>query len=468
MKSHWPVVEIGEITLPVEKVDPVKLFPKGEFKYVDISSIDSKSYKVAEAKTFLAKNAPSRARQVVKENDIAFSTVRTNLKRIAKIGKELDKQIASTGFAIIRSAPQVVPSYLFYYLITDEFTEEVSSLQRGASYPAVRPSDVFSRRIPLPPLPEQKRIIAKLDILFAHLDQLRARLDKIPVLLKQFRQAVLTQGVTGKLTEEWRKNVRSINGDSEQLLLNIQQDRIRAYQRQLELSKKGKGKKPKAVDDNSFMPVVIRNRDLPDSWKNTRIRDLADCLDYIRKPINKDERATRQGSVPYYGANGQVGLIDDYLFDEDLVVVVEDETFIGREIPFSYIIRGKSWVNNHAHVLRPLGGITVEYLNISLAYYNFIPLTAGTTGRRKLTQKSLLEAILPVAPLEEQGEIIRRVESLFTLSNRVETSYQILKEKLDHLPQGILSKAFGGELIGNELEAYSTPIDSLFIAAEPS
>jgi type I restriction enzyme S subunit len=158
-----------------------------------------------------------------------------------------------------------------------------------------------------------------------------------------------------------------------------------------------------AIDDQDF---------LPQGWCVTNIGCITECLDYIRRPIKKSERESDKGLIPYYGANGQVGTINDYLFDEDLVLVVEDETFIGRIKPFSYIIRGKSWVNNHAHVLRPLGGISVDYLNLCLERYDFIPLTSGTTNRRKLTQVGLLEAKLMIAPLAEQTRIVARVTQL--------------------------------------------------------
>ena len=105
-----------------------------------------------------------------------------------------------------------------------------------------------------------------------------------------------------------------------------------------------------------------------------------------------------------------MGWISEHLFDEDLVLVVEDETFIGRVKPFSYVVRGRSWVNNHAHVLRPLGGMSAEYLNLCLHRYDFVPLTSGTTNRRKLTQPGLLDAEFMLAPMAEQRRIVARVE----------------------------------------------------------
>jgi type I restriction enzyme S subunit len=342
--------------------------------------------------------------------------------------------------AVAQPYSGIDPRYLFHYLRSQK--QDFIEKGKGGAQPNISQTVIKEHPFPLAPLPEQKRIVTKLDTLFGHLDQLRTRREKIPELIKQFRRAVLSQAATGKLTEDWRSNHSNIDG-TEGLLRRIQEMRVNTHI--------GSPKR-RSVKDSSFSPVVDQNDLYPESWRVTRIGDISECLDYIRRPINKDERLTRKGNIPYYGANGQVGWIDDYLFDEDLVVVVEDETFIGREIPFSYIIRGKSWVNNHAHVLRPIGGISVDYLNSCLAYYNFIPMTAGTTGRRKLTQGALLNAPLPIAPLEEQIEIVRKVEALFTVAEQIELSYKTLQEKTEQLPQAILSKAFRGELVAQEIE----------------
>src|SRR5437762_9259028 len=81
--------------------------------------------------------------------------------------------------------------------------------------------------------------------------------------------------------------------------------------------------------------------------------EVVDILDSRRIPVNSDERAKRVGDVPYYGATGQVGWIDDCIFDEELVLLGEDGApFLDHTKPKAYMIRGKSWVNNHAHVLR--------------------------------------------------------------------------------------------------------------------
>jgi type I restriction enzyme S subunit len=176
------------------------------------------------------------------------------------------------------------------------------------------------------------------------------------------------------------------------------------------------------------------------------IDQIAENLDYLRVPVNKKTRAGVEEGYPYYGANGQVGWINDYIFDEPLVLVVEDETFTGREKPFSYKITGKSWVNNHAHVLRPTGATSVDYLNYSLARYPFTPLTTGTTGRRKLTKSALMSAPYGLPPLAEQHRIVAEVERRLSVAQEVEGVVAASLRRAERLRQSILKQAFAGRL----------------------
>ena len=208
LPEGWEETTLDEITLKVEKVMPEQT-PDEYFEYIDIASIDNESNKITDPKSLLGSDAPSRARQLVRDGDTLFSTVRTYLKNIAFVEKEFDSSVASTGFAVLRPSKLIQGKFIFYYTLTNQFLEPLNALQRGISYPAIKSSIVFEQEIPLPPLAEQKRIVAKLDAAFGLLDRMKERLARIPELLKNFRQAVLTQAVTGKLTEDWREE----NGD---------------------------------------------------------------------------------------------------------------------------------------------------------------------------------------------------------------------------------------------------------------
>ena len=189
------------------------------------------------------------------------------------------------------------------------------------------------------------------------------------------------------------------------------------------------------------MYVEETSNPIPPGWCNVRLGHIINCLDHIRRPVSKLERETKRGKYPYFGANGQVGWIDDFLFDEDLVLVVEDESFIGRVKPFSYKITGKTWVNNHAHVLQPTLAVDVDFLNYSLSFYPFTPLTSGTTNRKKLTKAGLMNAPLRLPPLAEQKRIASKVTELLSLCDALEAkltqaesaSTQLLSAAVHHL-----------------------------------
>jgi type I restriction enzyme S subunit len=185
---------------------------------------------------------------------------------------------------------------------------------------------------------------------------------------------------------------------------------------------------------------------LPQGWIRGTVSDTADCLDNLRKPINADERSRRKGDVPYYGANGQVGWIDRPIFDESLVLVVEDETFTGRTRPFSYVIAGPAWVNNHAHVLRPRTPLTTEMLNTLLSYYDFVPLTSGSTGRRKLTKSALMTAPVAIPPEDEQQVLLARLTEGLARIADAEVLLGKTRSRLLRIDQSILAKVFRGEL----------------------
>ncbi|MBE9229683.1 restriction endonuclease subunit S [Phormidium sp. LEGE 05292] len=204
LPEGWNIVSIRDITLPYTTLQPNKE-PEKLFKYIDISSIDNTKQTITEPKIFLGKDAPSRARRLVKKGDILFSTVRTYLKNIACVPPELDGVLTSTGIAVLRAAPGIYNKFLFYFVTSDEFIREISGVMDGTLYPAVTDSDVASAQIILPPLNEQKRIVAKIEALRERSRRAREALFEIPGLCDRFRQSVLAAAFRGDLTADWRE-----------------------------------------------------------------------------------------------------------------------------------------------------------------------------------------------------------------------------------------------------------------------
>lgn len=187
---------------------------------------------------------------------------------------------------------------------------------------------------------------------------------------------------------------------------------------------------------------------VPGNWRWVYLTSgFSECLDSHRSPINASERASRTGDIPYYGATGQVGWIDDYLTDEELVLLGEDGApFLDLIKDKAYIITGKAWVNNHAHILKSYFGhfgnlYLCNYLNI----FNFTGYVNGTT-RLKLTQASMNTIPVPLPPLPEQQRIVDRIESLFEKLDEAKEKAQAVVDGFEDRKAAILHKAFSGEL----------------------
>ncbi|MGV9012967.1 MAG: restriction endonuclease subunit S [Flavobacteriales bacterium] len=186
--------------------------------------------------------------------------------------------------------------------------------------------------------------------------------------------------------------------------------------------------------------------DLPKGWRWTSLSEVTDNLDNKRKPINSREREKRQGDVPYYGATGQVGWIDKHLLDEELVLVGEDGApFLDSGKAKAYMIRGRSWVNNHAHVLRAKDGMPNEYLMHYLNILDYSPFVSGTT-RLKLTKGAMSKIPVPVAPLPEQLRIVAAIETQLGRLDAAVARLHAAKAQLKRYKQAVLKAAVEGPL----------------------
>lgn len=218
---------------------------------------------------------------------------------------------------------------------------------------------------------------------------------------------------------------------------------------------------PEEKLQQALVPEAEQPYKVPANWCWTYLKNVSDCLDNFRKPINANERNARLGDVPYYGATGQVGWIDDYLTNEELVLLGEDGApFLDLLKNKAYLINGKAWVNNHAHILRSKFGtmgnrLLIEYLNS----FDFTGFVTGTT-RLKLTQASMNKIIIPLVPLAEQQRIVERIESLFAKLDEAKENMQNVLEGFETRKATILHKAFTGELTAKWRKQHGVSMDT--------
>ena len=177
MKKGWQTKTLGEILQRTETIDPLQS-PEAEFDYIDVSSVSNATFQIEETQHLKGKDAPSRARRLVKANDVLFATVRPTLRRIAVVPEHLDNQVCSTGYFVLRPKQGIDHRFVFYWLFTKDFMGQMESLQKGASYPAVTDREVRAQLIPFPPLPEQQRIVGILDEAFEGIATAKANAEK--------------------------------------------------------------------------------------------------------------------------------------------------------------------------------------------------------------------------------------------------------------------------------------------------
>ena len=189
---------------------------------------------------------------------------------------------------------------------------------------------------------------------------------------------------------------------------------------------------------------------LPEGWREIPLEKVVDILDSKRKPINNKERANRtlgkkeSELYPYYGATGNTGFIDDFLFDEELVLLGEDGVpFYDPKKHKAYIINGKTWVNNHAHVLRAKEGITINsYLNYFLNAFDYHGYVNGAT-RLKLNQSNMKRIPIILPPLKEQKQIAQKLDQALARVERIKMALDNTPATIKRFRQSVLAVSGG-------------------------
>lgn len=290
------------------------------------------------------------------------------------------KMITGVDCTIIRTKKYLLPEYLKFYQMSNNYLSDVKQRVTGTTRSRISRKNLGLIEIPIPPLEEQKEIVEILDKAFESIDKAKANIEKNIENAKELFQSKLNQVFSQ--TEE--------------------------------------------------------------GWSIKQLNEICENLDRKRIPITKNKR--KPGEVPYYGASGIVDYVEGYLFNEDLLLVSEDgANLLARTYPIAFSISGKTWVNNHAHVLR-FEDISTQFF---IEYYlNSIKLDDYVSGmaQPKLNQKKLSSIPVPYPELSIQKEL---VETLDVMDNHIQSllsSYEEELKNLEELKKSILQKAFSGEL----------------------
>ena len=279
----------------------------------------------------------------------------------------------------------------FLYRVLLAYMRDIQVLGAGSTFPEVSKSTLLSFRIPLPPLEEQRRIVAELDAQLALVERARSAAEEMLEAA-----CALPRALMGEI-------------------------------------------------------LPSKGQHLPHGWRWAKLGEVCEFLDYRRRPINQSERNTRKAGkstgelYPYYGANGQVDVIDDYLFDEPAVLLAEDGGFFGSiHKPIAYIVGGKYWVNNHAHVLRPTPMINVHFLHHALRIRPDVGSMVSGSTRGKLNQEIASSISIPLPPLDEQQHIVAALDARLGAAESARCASEQLIATIDAMRAALMRQAFAG------------------------
>lgn len=432
----WVTAKIENVTEPFAAIDP-RRNPERKFRYIDIGSIDNATQSITDPKSFCGAEAPSRARRIVQSGDTLFSTVRTYLKNVALVPADLDGELTSTGIAILRPSPALDHTYLFTWARSDEFISEMSVAQDGTMYPAVSDQDVKAARIPLPPLAEQRRIVGKIDSLSARSRRARDELDRIPRLVEKYRQAVLAAAFRGDLTREWRRN--DATGCS---AVRPSGNKQRGRNRQTHAA---------------FCPPF----GLPNTWSWLRLPELGEVARGKSRHRPRNDAQLFGGLYPfiqtgdvkladrfvrsYSSTYNDLGLAQSRLWPKGTVCIT-----IAANIAETAILDFAACFPDSV-----VGFVAADSERADPSYVEFFIRTARdelaafapATAQKNINLDTLDSTRIPVGPLEEQTEIVRRIEIAFAWIDRLAAETKSARKLIDRLDQAVLAKAFRGALV---------------------
>lgn len=485
LPKNWSWVPIGNICR-----DWGQKVPDKKFSYIEVSAIDNEKGVVTEPAVTTVANAPSRAIKLVQPGTVIYSTVRPYLLNIAVIGKVFEPEpIASTAFAIVHPLGGISSQYIFWFLRSPFFVAYVESKMLGVAYPAINDSQFFSGLFPLPPLEEQKRIVAKVDQLMAQCNELEASqqkqqqgrvrlnntaLDALltasnpnefadhweristnfdllydhPETIAKLRAAILQLAVQGKLVPQ------DPNDEPASVLL----ERIKADRQSMISEGVLKRFKPLSVLERKNHPFIT-----PSGWEFERMGNLFQFIDYRGKTPEKVSSGvkliTAKNVRMGYLKEEPQGFVTEKTYHEwmtrgfpqigDLLFTTEapmgNVCLVENDEPFALAQRtinlhpfGKQ---NSLYIMFAIMSGTVQSLISELA-------TGMTATGIKAAKLKLVPIPLPL--LEEQKRIVAKVDQLMALCDELEAKLNQAQQNSEKLMEAAVREFLVADLTRNE------------------
>ena len=426
--DSWEWVRLGSIVY-----NRGQMKPTSDFCYVDIGSIDNKRQRLGDTENIITPDkAPSRAKKIIDVGDIIYSTVRPYLHNMCIIDRQFSLQpIASTGFATMTCYSGLLNKYLFYYLLAPDFDNYANDTEnsKGVAYPAINDDRLYKALIPLPPLSEQHRIVAKIEELLPYIERYGKAEEHITALNTTFPEAlkksILQEAVQGKLVPQ--------NPDDEPASVLL--ERIRAEKQ--ELIKQGKIKQNK-----NESVIITRDKipyEIPDSWVWCKLSDLAILENGDRSSKYPVEADYVEIGIPFFGAKDidgdmmsfqNVRFISQQKYDElgngklvdgDIICLLRGS--VGKTAKFEANEQfDTGFICAQMLIIRLLDKSLFGYISSyfkSPDYTNYVESKVTGTAVRQMPAKEMGNLLIPLPPLAEQHRIVAKIEEIMPMIERL-------------------------------------------------
>jgi len=463
ISKNWLSVQLSELFL-----DPKNNIVDGPFgsnlkasEYQDegipvirIQNIDRNRFIDKNINYVSEEKADFLSRHSFKSGDIIITKLGDPVGKACFVPKKYERGIIVADLIRARiDHKHISDKFLLYQLNSSNLLKQFDKFTKGTTRPRVKLSIVRNLLLKIPPLNEQHRIVYKIEELFSELDNGVSNLKLAQNHLKVYRQSLLKYAFEGKLTEQWREENNPES--AEKLLERIKEERQKRYEQELKDWKaavevwdkdRKKAKKPRKPRNSKIVSLKLRS-ELPREWILASFENSAINLDGDRIPLSSSVRSSKKGKYPYYGATGVIDYLDDFIFEGKYLLIGEDgANLLSKAKDLAFIVNGKFWVNNHAHIVKTPYGMNIDFL---CYYINSLTLDEYVSGtaQPKLSQSNLNKIPVPYCSLQEQAFIVDELDSQFSVIDNLEQTIESGLQKSEALRQSILKKAFEGKLV---------------------
>jgi type I restriction enzyme S subunit len=374
----------------------------------------------------------------LRDGDLLWNSTGTGtLGRTVIFKNQFDdaRYVADSHVTVLRTT-EAEPRFLQIWSASPTIQELVLGSATGTTnQQELNLASVKALTIDLPDRDIQKEIVAKVDELMALCDELEAVKAKQEALRSAARDSAIDAISTATTPDELSIAWSRISNNWETFANSKQGVKVL---RQLVLDLAVRGLLDTGVKSDGDASGFIREfgnagvrevkgppHAIPDNWRWAFFGDVSKNRDSQRIPLSKSDRELRQGPYDYYGASGVIDSIDDYIFDETLMLIGEDgANLINRSTPIAFLARGKYWVNNHAHVIGSIDESALSYLALAINAIDLKPYVTGT-AQPKLNQAKLNSIPLPIPPLAEQERIVSKVDQFMKFCDELEDNLEL-------------------------------------------